>query len=149
MRAVVQRVSQAAVVVEGQQVASIGTGLLALVGFAPDDTDADLDYMASKIVELRIFEDPDGKMNLSVRDVGGAVLLVPNFTLHADCRRGRRPSFSAAAPPDLASRLFDKFLQAVASRGVPVQSGIFGAHMHVSLTNDGPVTLLLDSKKLF
>lgn len=149
MRAVIQRVSNASVEVEGKQVAAIGRGLLALVSFAPDDTEADLSYMASKISELRVFEDAEGKMNLSVRDVGGELLVVPNFTIHADCRRGRRPSFSAAAPPQLAANLFEEFVSALAGTGITVRRGVFGAHMHVTLTNDGPVTLLLDSRKLF
>ena len=149
MRAVVQRVSEASVTVEGEEVGRIGRGLMVLVGFGPDDEDGDLEYMASKVVELRVFEDEQGKMNLSVRDIGGGVLLVPNFTLHADCRRGRRPSFSGAAPPDMARALFERFVEMVRGMGVPVGAGVFGAHMHVALVNDGPVTLLLDSKKTF
>jgi D-tyrosyl-tRNA(Tyr) deacylase len=146
MRAVIQRVSQASVSVEGREIASIGQGLLAFVSFAAEDQQADLDYMASKIVDLRIFGDAEGKMNLSIRDVGGAVLLVPNFTIHADCRRGRRPSFTEAAPPQIASELFSRFVGLASQLGVRVQSGEFGAHMHVSLTNDGPVTIILDSR---
>lgn len=147
MRAIVQRVSEARVEVEeGRVVGSIGRGLMALVGFAPGDEEADLDYITRKIVDLRIFEDAEEKMNLSVRDVGGALLLVPNFTIHADCRRGRRPSFTGAAPPEQAQVLFERFLALTRTLGVPVEAGEFGAHMHVSLINDGPVTVILDSK---
>lgn len=149
MRAVVQRVSRAEVAVEGQTIASIGRGLLALVSFGPDDTEKDLEYMAGKIIGLRIFEDEEGRMNLALADAGGELLVVPNFTIHGDCRKGRRPSFSGAAPPDLASSLFDRFAELAARGGVPVQTGRFGAHMHVSLVNDGPVTLLLDSRRRF
>ncbi|MBC7288046.1 MAG: D-tyrosyl-tRNA(Tyr) deacylase, partial [Armatimonadetes bacterium] len=127
MRAVVQRVCSASVSVEEKTVSEIGRGLLVLVSFGPDDQRADLDYMASKVVDLRIFEDDEGKMNLSVRDVGGSILLVPNFTLHADCRRGRRPSFSDAAAPEQAAALFEVFTGLVAETGVPVATGVFGA----------------------
>ncbi len=149
MRAVIQRVAQASVEVEGQQVAAIGRGLLVLASFGPDDTDDDIRYMAKKIAGLRIFEDEAGKMNLSVADVGGEILAVPNFTIHGDCRKGRRPSFSAAAAPEQARELFERFLEALRATGVPTKAGVFGAHMHVHLINDGPVTLLLDSKRLF
>ncbi|MGD9519808.1 MAG: D-aminoacyl-tRNA deacylase, partial [Armatimonadota bacterium] len=123
MRAIVQRVSEARVEVEeGRVVGSIGRGLMALVGFAPGDEEADLDYITRKIVDLRIFEDAEEKMNLSVRDVGGALLLVPNFTIHADCRRGRRPSFTGAAPPEQARVLFERFLALTRTLGVPVEA---------------------------
>lgn len=148
MRAVVQRVSHALVRVDGEVTGEIHQGLLVLVGFAPGDTDADLEWMAEKLQGLRVFGDAEGNMNLAVGDVGGAVLLVPNFTLYADCRKGRRPGFSNAAPPERAAELFRQFCEKMSQR-VPVQRGVFGAHMHVELTNDGPVTLLLDSSKLF
>ena len=148
MRAVVQRVSHALVRVDGEVTGEIHQGLLVLVGFAPGDTDADLEWMAEKLQGLRVFGDAEGNMNLAVGDVGGAVLLVPNFTLYADCRKGRRPGFSNAAPPERAAELFQQFCEKMGQR-VPVQRGVFGAHMHVELTNDGPVTLLLDSSKLF
>jgi len=148
VRAVVQRVSHALVRVDGEVTGEIHQGLLVLVGFAPGDTDADLEWMAEKLQGLRVFGDAEGNMNLAVGDVGGAVLLVPNFTLYADCRKGRRPGFSNAAPPERAAELFRQFCEKMSQR-VPVQRGVFGAHMHVELTNDGPVTLLLDSSKLF
>jgi D-tyrosyl-tRNA(Tyr) deacylase len=141
-------VSHALVRVDGEVTGEIHQGLLVLVGFAPGDTDADLEWMAEKLQGLRVFGDAEGNMNLAVGDVGGAVLLVPNFTLYADCRKGRRPGFSNAAPPERAAELFRQFCEKMSQR-VPVQRGIFGAHMHVELTNDGPVTLLLDSSKLF
>jgi D-tyrosyl-tRNA(Tyr) deacylase len=147
MRAVLQRVSEACVTVDGTAVANIGPGLLVLVGFAPDDTPADLDYLADKILGLRVFEDAGEKMNLSLSDVGGELLVVPNFTLHGDCRRGRRPSFTDAAPPDQAAALFADFLNLLAEKGGAPQSGVFGAHMSVSLVNDGPVTLIIDSRR--
>jgi len=134
------------VTVDGEEIAAIGPGLLALIGFAPADEQAELDFLANKILDLRIFEDAEGKMNLSVRDVGGAVLFVPNFTVHADCRKGRRPSFTGAAPPERAAELFARFLEIASSLGVPLQAGRFGAHMHVALVNDGPATIILDSR---
>jgi D-tyrosyl-tRNA(Tyr) deacylase len=146
MRAVVQRVAEASVTVAGKQVAAIGPGLLVLVSFGREESPAHLDFLARKIAELRIFEDEEGRMNLSVREVGGGVLVVPNFTLHADWRRGRRPSFSAAADPEQAKRLFAEFLARLRQQDVPVQSGLFGEHMQVVLVNDGPVTLVLDSQ---
>lgn len=148
MRVVVQRVSSARVRVDGEVTGEIGQGLLVLAGFAPEDTGADVEWMAEKLQGLRVFGDAEGNMNLAVGDVGGAILLVPNFTLYADCRRGRRPGFSNAAPPEKAAELFQQFCEQMGRR-VPVQRGVFGAHMHVELTNDGPVTLLLDSSKLF
>lgn len=148
MRTVIQRVSASELTIEGDLHAEIGTGLVVLAGFAPNDQPADLQWMAEKIAGLRIFEDADGKMNLSVVDIGGQVLAVPNFTLHGDCRKGRRPGFSAAAPPELASDLFDSFCEEL-EKLAPLQRGVFGAHMHVALTNDGPVTLLLDTDRTF
>lgn len=140
-----QRVLEAKVEVAGRVVARIGPGILALVSFGPRDEQRELDWMAEKLLGLRIFEDEDGKMNLALGDIGGELLVVPNFTLHGDCRRGRRPSFSGAAPPEMAQALFQQFLSALEARGLKPQAGVFGAHMRVTLTNDGPVTLVIDS----
>jgi D-aminoacyl-tRNA deacylase len=145
MRAVIQRVSQAEVQVGGETVGSIAQGLLVLLGVRHDDTLEDVRYIASKLVNLRIFEDAQGKMNCDVRDHQGAILTVSQFTLYADCRKGRRPSFTQAAPPVLARDLYDAFVAEVAQLGVPVAHGCFGAHMSVSLVNDGPVTIILES----
>jgi D-aminoacyl-tRNA deacylase len=149
MRACVQRVTEARVTVAGEVVGEIGRGLVVLLGVGPDDTGDDVHYLADKLIELRVFEDDDGKMNLSLGEVGGAMLVVSQFTLFGDCRKGRRPSFSHAAPPELAEQLYEQFAAAVAVRGIPVATGRFRAMMRVSLVNDGPVTLLLDSKKIF
>jgi D-tyrosyl-tRNA(Tyr) deacylase len=149
MRAVVQRVSRAAVTVAGAEVGAIGTGFVVLLGVGYGDTEADADYLADKIAHLRIFEDDAGKMNLSLRDVDGAALVISQFTLYGDARRGRRPGFSDAAPPEPADRLYQYFCAALATYGVPVARGVFQAHMSVSLVNEGPVTLLLDSGKAF
>ncbi|MCS7224374.1 MAG: D-aminoacyl-tRNA deacylase [Armatimonadetes bacterium] len=149
MRVVVQRVSRAWVEVDGQQVASIGVGFLVLVGIGADDTEEDARWLARKVSHLRVFEDEEGKMNRSVADQKGAILAVPNFTLLADCRKGNRPSFTAAADPEKAAPLFDLFCSLVQSYGLPVQTGVFRAKMAVGLVNDGPVTLLLDSKREF
>jgi len=146
MRIVLQRVAQAEVVVEERRVAAIGRGLLLLVGFAPGDGVAEIEYWARRIPELRIFEDAEGKMNLSVADLGGKILAVPNFTLLADVQKGRRPSFSPAAAPEQAAALFAQFVAALRDRGLAVETGEFGAHMHVALVNDGPVTLILDER---
>lgn len=146
MRLVLQRVSQAEVVVEGRRVASIGRGLLLLVGFAPGDGAAEIEYWARRVPEFRVFEDAEGKMNLSVADLGGKILAVPNFTLLADVQKGRRPSFSPAAPPEQAAALFAEFVAALRKGGATVETGEFGAHMHVALVNDGPVTLILDER---
>ena len=145
MRVVVQRVTEASVAVDGEVVGQIGAGLLVLTGFCPGDTEDDLRWMTSKLAGLRLFEDTDEKMNLSVQDVSGAVLLVPQFTLYGDCRKGRRPGFSDALAPDQATVLFDRFCEMMSTQGLPVERGIFGAHMRVSLANDGPVTLIIDS----
>ena len=145
MRAVLQRVSAARVVVDGQTVGEIGRGWLALVGVTPTDTPATADWLAEKVANLRCFPDADDKMNLSVQDVSGGVLAVSNFTLYADAAKGRRPSFAAAARPEQAEPLYQHFVNALLALGVPVQCGIFGADMQVTLTNDGPVTLVLDS----
>ncbi|HVS37668.1 MAG TPA: D-aminoacyl-tRNA deacylase [Gemmataceae bacterium] len=145
MRAVIQRVRSARVVVGDEVVGAVGRGLLVLLGVAPTDTAVEAQWLADKIVGLRIFADDDGKMNRSVADVGGGVLVVSQFTLYGDCRKGRRPSFVGAAPPEIAEPLYDVFLNAVRALGVPVAAGRFGAMMQVELVNDGPVTLILDS----
>ena len=148
MRACIQRVSQASVTVAGEITGRIECGLLVLLGVASGDTDDDAHQLAQKIVELRIFNDNDGKMNRSLLDTGGAVLVVSQFTLLGDCRKGRRPSFTEAAPPNEAQRLYEKFVSAVAGQGVRVETGRFREHMDVALVNDGPVTLLLDTRAL-
>lgn len=147
MRIVVQRVRRASVDVEGARIAEIGPGLLLLVGIAPDDVEADLKRLAVKISTLRIFADVDGKMNRSVLDVVGEVLAVSQFTLYGDTRKGRRPSYVGAAPPEVAEPLFDRLVEAIADEGIPVQTGRFGAKMAVELTNDGPVTLVLEVER--
>ena len=149
MRAVVQRVSGASVEVDWRVVGEVGKGLLVLVGVEEGDRESDADYIAEKTAGLRIFNDDEGKMNLSVGDVGSGVLLISQFTLHGDCRQGRRPSFISAARPETAIPLYEGVAQRLRAAGLPVATGEFGAHMHVSLVNDGPVTVLLDSKKLF
>lgn len=149
MRAVVQRVSGASVTVDGKTVGAIGRGLLILLGVDAEDAEADADYLAEKIPDLRIFNDDAGKFNRSLREVQGEALAVSQFTLHGDCRRGRRPSFTAAARPELAVPLYQRFVEALRGRGVSVAEGVFGAHMAVQLVNDGPVTILLDSKRSF
>ena len=145
MRAVVQRVSRARVDVNGDTVGAIERGLLVLLGVQAPDTERDADYLAAKIASLRIFNDAQGKMNLDVREVQGGVLVVSQFTLYGDARKGRRPSFIRAAPPQQAEHLYEYFLEAAARHAMPVAHGVFGAHMQVHLVNDGPVTLLLDS----
>ena len=145
MRAVIQRVSEASVRVDGQITGSIGRGLLVLLGVAKADTAADADYLVNKIVNLRIFEDEAGKMNRSVLDAGGGLLVVSQFTLYGDTRKGRRPSFDHAAPPDEAKRLYEYFVEWARQTGVPVAEGVFQAMMSVSLVNEGPVTLICDS----
>ena len=149
MRAVVQRVSSASVTVGGEVRGAIGAGLLVLVGIAPQDAETDVAWMAEKLRTLRVFEDEAGKMNRSVEEIGGAVLLVSQFTLYGDCRKGRRPSFDGAAPPDLGERLYNALAAALRAAGLRVETGVFRAAMRVGLVNDGPVTLLLDSQKLF
>ena len=149
MRAVVQRVTQASVSVEGRVVGAIGRGLVVLLGVARDDGPADVEYLAEKTARLRIFPDAAGRFDRSVLDVGGAVLVVSQFTLLGDCRRGRRPSFTEAAPPEVAEPLYEQFCQALKDQGLEVQTGVFQAMMQVALVNDGPVTVLLDSKKQF
>lgn len=149
MRAIVQRVSSASVSVDGDIVGQIGQGLLVLLGVATDDTQEDVNYLANKVAGLRVFEDDIGKMNLAVADVGGSVLVVSQFTLYGDCRKGRRPSFVAAAAPEHAEALYRGFVAEVKGQGIPVETGRFQVHMDVALVNDGPVTLLLDSQKQF
>jgi D-aminoacyl-tRNA deacylase len=149
MRAVVQRVSKASVVVDSQIIGEIGLGLLVLLGVSSTDSDSDAVYLAEKIAGLRVFEDQDGKMNLSAADAGGAVLAVSQFTLYGDVRRGRRPSFDAAARPERARELYEHFVHQIRLRGLRCETGQFQAMMSVSLVNEGPVTLLLDSSKVF
>ena len=145
MRAVIQRVSEARVAVDGGCAGSIGTGLLVLLGVARGDSREDADYLVDKIVGLRIFPDDAGKMNRNVLEANGSLLIVSQFTLYADCSRGRRPSFDAAAPPADALELYNYFVEAARKRAVPVETGVFQAAMRVSLVNEGPVTILLDS----
>lgn len=149
MRAVLQRVGEARVDVGGTTVGAIGQGVLVLLGVGQGDSAADARFLADKIAGLRIFEDAQGKMNLSVEDVGGSLLVVSQFTLYGDCRQGRRPGFSAAAPPEQANALYEQFVGMLRERGLTVATGVFQAEMAVSLVNDGPVTLLLDSRKEF
>jgi D-tyrosyl-tRNA(Tyr) deacylase len=149
MRAVIQRVSRASVKVDGIVVGQIGKGLLVLLGIAQGDDEAAADYLAEKIAGLRIFEDEAGKMNLSAAEVGGAVLVVSQFTLYGDVRRGKRPSFDRAARPEEANRLYEHFVQRVRAAGLKCETGTFQAMMDVELVNDGPVTILLDSEKVF
>jgi D-tyrosyl-tRNA(Tyr) deacylase len=147
MRAVVQRVSRGAVRVEGRVVGEVARGLVVLVGVAAGDGEDDARWMADKIAQLRIFEDEEGKMNRSVADVGGGLLLVSQFTLLGDARKGNRPSFVDAAPPEAANALYERVAALVRGRGLPVATGVFRAHMDVELLNDGPVTILLDSRR--
>ena len=147
MRAVIQRVSSASVSVNGREVASIGSGFLVLLGVSADDGPEDAEYIARKVIELRVFRDDAGKMNRSLREVGGSVLIVSQFTLYGDCRKGRRPSYTRAAPPERAERLYEEVAARIGEAGIPARKGVFGAMMNVSLVNDGPVTLLLDSAK--
>lgn len=149
MRAVVQRVKQASVTVAGEVTGEIGPGLLVLLGVGGGDSEKDADYLAGKIFHLRIFADNADKMNLTVGETGGALLVVSQFTLHGDCRKGRRPSYNAAAPPETAEKLYDYFVAALRALGAPVATGRFQAMMEVNLINDGPVTILLDSEKNF
>jgi D-aminoacyl-tRNA deacylase len=149
MRAIIQRVKEARVEIEGEVVGQIGKGILVLLGAGKNDMEEDVQYLADKILTLRIFEDSEGKMNLSVTDTGGEVLVVSQFTLFGDCRKGRRPSFDKAAPPELAEELYYLFVRELKERGAKVETGRFRAMMDVHLTNWGPVTLMLDSKKFF
>ncbi len=147
MRAVIQRVSRAQVRVDEQTTGEIGPGLLLLLGVAQGDTSREADYLLDKIINLRIFEDAGGKMNLSLLETGGQLMVISQFTLYADCRKGRRPSFTDAAPPGEAEKLYDYFVTAARNRGLHVATGIFQALMEVELINSGPVTILLDSSK--
>jgi D-tyrosyl-tRNA(Tyr) deacylase len=149
MRAVIQRVTSAQVSVDGRETGAIGLGLLVLLGVHSDDEHRDVSWLAGKIVNLRIFEDSEGKMNLSLLDTGGAILIVSQFTLLGDCRKGRRPSWSSAAPSEIANNLYLDFIAAVNDFGITTESGEFQAMMEVSLVNSGPVTMLLDSHKIF
>ena len=148
MRAVLTRVKSASVAIDGQVVSKIGQGFLILLGVGPEDTDAHCRYLAEKALSLRAFEDENGKMNLGLSDVGGQVLVVSQFTLYGNCRKGRRPSFTEAAPPELGNRLYEQFLKDCVDLGYPPQHGRFGADMQVESVNDGPVTLILDTQQL-
>lgn len=148
MRAVIQRVTRASVRVDGETIGEIGSGLLIFLGVGEGDTEADMKYIADKAMGLRIFSDSEDKMNLSVRDIGGSVLVISQFTLYGDCRKGRRPSFTASMEPQGANALYERFIEYVAASGINVAHGEFGADMKVELLNDGPVTLLLDSSKI-
>ncbi len=149
MRAIVQRVSQASVTVENKIVGQIQKGLLVFLGIGNEDSDEDLDYLVSKVLGLRIFEDENHKMNLSLKDIQGELLVVSQFTLYGDARKGRRPSFSNSAPPEMGELFYEKFLDRCRDNGFEPELGIFGADMKVDLINDGPVTIMLDSKKTF
>ena len=149
MRAVIQRVKSASVIVEGEIVGEIGKGLLVLLGVSNDDLEKDADYLVEKSLKLRIFEDSDDRMNLSLLDISGEILVVSQFTLYGDTRKGRRPSFIDAAPPEKANRLYEYFVSEIRNKLLRVETGKFQAMMDVALVNDGPVTILLDSKKIF
>jgi D-tyrosyl-tRNA(Tyr) deacylase len=149
MRCVIQRVTSASVAIDGKVVGQCGKGYMILIGVSVDDTEKDLQYMATKIPTLRIFEDENGKMNKSILDVGGEILAVSQFTLYGDARNQRRPGFTAAARPDKAVPMYEALVQAWRDQGIHVETGVFGADMQVSLVNDGPVTMLMDSTKLF
>ncbi len=147
MRAVVQRVTEAAVRVDGEVTGSIGNGLMVLLGVGEGDTEEDMKYIADKIIKLRIFSDENGKMNLSLEDVGGNMLVISQFTLYGDCSHGRRPFFGDAMEPEGANAIYEKFTDYVREQGIHTETGVFGADMKVSLINDGPVTIMLESKK--
>ena len=147
MRAVVQRVHQASVKVNGTVTGSIRRGLLIFLGVGKEDTDKDINFIADKVVNLRVFEDADHKMNLSVKDIDGAILLISQFTLYGNCRKSRRPDFTEAGLPELAKPLYQQTLLAIKEKGVPVETGIFATHMDIESINDGPVTLILDSQR--
>jgi D-tyrosyl-tRNA(Tyr) deacylase len=149
MRAVVQRVSEAGVAVESYPVGDIGHGLLVLVGVAKQDTPIDVEYLADKVIGLRIFEDDEGKMNRSVQEIGGSILVVSQFTLYGDVRRGKRPSFDDAAPPQIAKEFYELFVQKIRQAGIHCETGRFQEMMRVSLVNEGPVTILIDSRRAF
>ena len=149
MRCVVQRVTEASVTVNGETVGAVGPGLMVLIGVSTEDTDTDLKYMADKVPNLRIFDDENGVMNRSVIDVGGSILAVSQFTLYGDARGGRRPSYIRAAKPEEANAMYKRLVEAWRAKGIHVETGIFRTDMKVSLVNDGPVTILLDSEKVF
>ncbi|OKZ88466.1 D-aminoacyl-tRNA deacylase [Clostridium sp. 29_15] len=149
MRAVVQRVTSSKVVVDGKIVGSINKGINVLIGISCDDNEGDLKYIKDKIINLRIFEDENFKMNKSLMDIGGEMLVISQFTLYGDCRKGRRPNFMAALSGEESKKLYDKFILMLKEYGIKVETGIFGADMKVDIQNDGPVTILLDSKKNF
>ena len=149
MRAVVQRVSRSEVTVDGRITGKINKGLLVLLGVTHGDTSKDVDYIVDKTINLRIFEDENDKMNLSLKDIGGEMLAVSQFTLYGDCRKGRRPSFTNAAAPEEADKFYQEFVKKVSEQGINTETGEFGAHMMVDLVNDGPVTILLESNKSF
>ncbi len=149
MRAVVQKVSRARVESEGRLTGQIGKGLLILLGVGNGDSTREADYLLEKILNLRIFEDAEGKLNLSLKDIGGELMVISQFTLYADCRKGRRPSFTEAAPPEKAKGLYEYFLEKAKAAGIPAAAGVFQSHMEVELVNSGPVTILLDSSKIF
>ena len=147
MKTVLQRVSKASVRVDGEVVGSVDGGFLVLLGVGHGDTNEDIDYLVRKIVGMRVFSDADGKFNLSIKDIGGSLLVVSQFTLFADTKKGNRPSFISAAAPDVAKKLYEEFCEACFAEGVRVERGVFGAMMEVELTNDGPVTIVIDSKE--
>jgi D-tyrosyl-tRNA(Tyr) deacylase len=149
MKALLQRVTAAQVTVESEVVGKIGHGLVVFIGVANDDTPEDINYLTRKIVELRIFEDTEGKFNLSLLDVSGELLLVSQFTLLANTRKGRRPGFTDAAPPEIAEALFNQFVEQIRATGLKVETGRFQTHMHVEINNDGPITIMIDSRERF
>lgn len=149
MRFVCQRVLEAEVKISDQSVGKIDRGLLVFLGVGKGDTEDDARFISDKLVNLRIFPDEEGKMNRSVQDIGGAILLISNFTLYGDCRKGRRPGFDNAAGPELAEPIYEKVISLIAEQGVPVEKGTFGEYMHITCLNDGPVTFILDSSKFF
>lgn len=149
MRAVVQRVTKARVLVENKTIGEIGKGLVVLLGIGPEDNEKDIEYLAKKIIGLRIFDDQDGKMNISLREVEGELLVISQFTLYGDCRKGKRPSYAKAARPETAEIIYEKFVEYCRATGVKVETGRFQAMMLVEINNDGPVTLILDSNKEF
>ena len=149
MRAVVQRVTSASVTVEGETVGAVGPGFMVLIGVSKEDTDKDLKYIVDKVQNLRVFDDENGVMNRSILDAGGSILAVSQFTLYGDARGGRRPSYIRAAKPDMADRLYEQLVAAWRDKGIHVETGVFRTEMQVSLVNDGPVTILLDSEKVF
>lgn len=148
MKIILQRVQSSSVKIDDKINGQIGKGYMALVGFCEGDNEAIVDKMVDKMIGLRVFEDDQGKMNLSIKDVDGSILSISQFTLYADCKKGRRPGFSLAAKPDIAIPLYDEFNKKIASHGIKVETGIFGADMKVSLINDGPVTIILDSQEI-